>query len=130
MVAKCKSGYASIMTVLVVMAIVLLSMGLVSKRYLGWGRESLGVRKYLELKAGVMGCLDEALLRIRNDWEYGGESLEVGRVRCEIGVTGSGQDRVIEVKGRLNSLVDYRLNIEAEIKRKGFGVNLVNLIIR
>ena len=119
-----KPGYATFMTVLIIMGAILMFMGFSSLSSISFGKTGLTVKKGLVLRAGAEGCLEEALLRLRNDWKYTSENLNIDDVSCGVEVTGSGQDRTITVRAT-NERSD-ELVLRALVKRKGFSVNLVS----
>ena len=119
-----KPGYATFMTVLVIMGAVLMFMGFGSLSSISFGKTGLTVKKGLVLQAGAEGCLEEALLRLRNDWKYTSENLNIDDVSCSVEVTGSGQDRTIKIQ--VTNERGDRLVLQALVKRKGFSVNLVS----
>ncbi len=121
---KTKEGYTTFMTVLVIMGLILLFMGLGSLSSISFGKLGLTVAKGIKLRSGADSCLEEALLRIRNDWHYSHESFSLDGVNCQIAVSGNGIEKTIdfEVVSDLGTIGGTAL-----VKRRGFSVNLVKM---
>ncbi len=121
---KRQQGYATFMTVLIIMGMILMFMGFGSLSSLSFGKTGLTIENGVVLQAAADGCLEDALLRLRNDWRFTGEDLSIENVDCTVSVSGSGLDRTIDIQVK-NELGDS-LSLRALVKRKGFSVNLVS----
>ncbi len=120
---KNKPGYATFMTILVVMGAILMFMGAGSLRGISFGKLGLTVKRGWQLRAGAEGCLEEALWRVRNDWRYNGGSVAVGEIHCQISVSGSGTSRSIAITATDGD--NNQLRLDALVQRRGFSVNLI-----
>ncbi len=122
---KQHEGYATFMTVLITMGAVLLFMGLSALSSISMGKLGLSYRRGMELRTGADSCLEEALLRLRNDWRYTQEAMDVGGIHCQIGITGSGSQKTIDIN--VSNDEGDAMREQARVRRKGFSVNLVEV---
>ena len=91
-------------------------------------KSSLNMKKGREVLVSLYGCLEEGMIRLRNNENYIGSLIEVGEVACSISVTGTGDNRTMLINAHLADGIGYSKNITAYIRRVGNSINLVNLI--
>lgn len=121
-----QSGIAALLTVLIISAAVLIMA--VGASFLGLNELNMGYtfQKGGEAMALADGCLEEALLRLKRDNNYGISAgdipLTLGQGSCIINITdlGFGQRR-IQVQGKAG---DFYKNIQAEASVNQEAVNI------
>ncbi|MBU2524841.1 hypothetical protein KKG71_06640 [Patescibacteria group bacterium] len=69
--------------------------------------------KALEIFSATDGCMEEAIIKIKNSSTYTGESLTIGDVSCTITVSGSGTSRILNITSTMEGL--YTREIEADV---------------
>lgn len=97
--AKDNRGFVAISVVITITA--LLSVLLVNLTLIGiTAVQTSGTRLAgIQVKTYAEGCVDEALLQLKRDPEYNGDTIEQGRFSCTITVIGSENTRTIAVVG-------------------------------
>lgn len=109
-IKKDKRGVAALLVIVIVSAAVL-TMAF-SASLLGLGELDMGwtSQKGAEALALTDGCVEEALLRLKLDSGYSGETLNIGSNSCIISVAVLGDDRTITVSGTVD---DFNKKIQA-----------------
>ena len=121
-------GFAALITVIVISVTTLAIATSISLLGIDEARSSLNMKKGREVLASSYGCLEEGMIRLKNDENYLGSLLQVGEVECSISVTGVGSERTIQIDAYLADGIPYSKNITAQVRRVGNSINLVNLI--
>ena len=71
-------------------------------------------------------CIEEALLRLKVNPSYNGDSLNVGSGTCNISITANGAQRTISVTAQTVAEVDYLKNIEVTAVLAGTAINILS----
>jgi len=120
LVFKCLSdrkGMAALLTVVIVGAATLLMA--FSAIILGLGELEMGYASQQgeETFQVANGCLEESLLRLRiNSTTYNGGILNLGSGSCIIGISGTGNERLIMVTGTVG---DYNKYLQVKVDLEG-----------
>lgn len=114
------------LTSLLVISVVVLSV-VVSSSLLGIlsAQNSLVYKKGAEALHIAHGCVEEALLRLRNDTNYSGGSLQLSDGSCTITVTGSGNNRTIFISSQLSNPPRSTRELEVTVKRTGTSISIL-----
>ena len=86
----------------------------------------LSAKKGQETLVASNGCLENALLRIKLDSNYSGESLNIGNSSCTISVAGSATQKTIDIVTILSGVPSYTRSIQAVVEIEGTGLSLTN----
>lgn len=121
-----EGGFAALLSVLVVSIVALTISVSISLLGVGEAKNSLDYKRGQEVLKIAEGCVEEALLRLRNDDTYSGGSLNVGDGLCNINISGSGADRVIDVVGQIQGPPSFEKSIQVNVRRSGNSINIVN----
>lgn len=126
--AKNGAGFIAFTTLLVVSAIALAVSVSISLLGVGEVKSSLDFKKGQEVAKIAESCVEEALLRLRNNDTYTGTvvPLPVGNGSCTISISGAGVDRTIDISATISGPPDYVKNIQATAKRTGNSINIVS----
>ncbi len=119
-------GYIALTSILVISAVALAISISISLLGVGEAKSSFDYKKGQETLKIAESCIEEALLRLRNDSNYAGASLNVGNGTCSINVSGADADRTIDVSAQLTNLSSYTQNIQVTAKRTGNSINIVS----
>lgn len=85
---------------------------------------SLHEVSYNKTFAGADGCVEEALMEIRDDRNYTGESLTLGDVSCTIVASRSGNDVTITVDA--SNGTNYVSDIDVQLDVSGQTMTIVS----
>jgi hypothetical protein len=119
-------GYIALISILAISAVALAISVSISLLGVGEAKSSFDYRRGQETLKIAEGCVEETLLRLRNDSTYSGGSLNVGNGTCTINVSGAGADKTIDVSAQLTDLSSYTQNIQVMAKRTGNSITMVS----
>lgn len=120
-----KNGFIALTSILVISAVALAVTVSISLLGVGEAKSSLDFKKGQEALKIAEGCVEEALLRLRDDASYSGGSLNVGNGSCTINISGTGSDRTIDVSATLSVPPDYVKKLQITAKRIGNSINSI-----
>ena len=118
-------GFIAFTSLLIISAVALAIAASISLLGVDEAKSSLSFKKGQESLKLAEGCLEEALIRLRDDNTYSGGSLNLGDGSCTIGVSGSGSDRTITIQSTISDPPDYIKNLTATVKLTGNSIKLV-----
>ena len=121
-------GFVALTAVLVVSFLVLAVATSISLLGVGEAKSSHDYRLGQEAQKIAEACVGESLLRLRNDSNYLGtaSALALGSGTCTIIVTGTGNDRTVNIESEINYLRVYRKRLEITAKVAGKSVGIVS----
>lgn len=120
-----KSGFIALTSILIIAAVILAISVSVPLLAIEEGKSALSFKKGRETLKIAEGCIEEAMLRLRDNANYTGGSLTVGDGSCTITVSGTGVNRTIDVEASITTPVDYIRNIRVAVKRVGNSINVL-----
>lgn len=123
---KRQSGFIAFTSLLVVSAATLAIAVSISLLGIGEAKSSLDFKKGQEALKIAESCLEEGLLRLRDNANYTGGSLNVGEGSCTINVRGSGNEKTINVSATITGALQYVKELEASTKRVGNSINITS----
>lgn len=118
------SGFVAFTSILVISAVVLAIATSISLIGIGSVKSALSGKKGQEALKVAESCVEEGLLRLRDDGNYVGGTLNVGDGFCTISVGGSGVDRTIDAAGSLVGPPSFTKRIRVTLKKAGNSVNI------
>lgn len=122
-----QSGFVALTTLLVISAVVLaisISVTLIGISNL---QNSLDLKRKNELNVISKGCVEEALLQIRNDSAYlGVANFPIGNGFCTISVSGTGLDRTVNIEAKINGIMSYTKRYQVILKTSGKSVSIIS----
>lgn len=124
-----ENGFVAFTTILVVSIVTLGVAVSISLLGVGEARNSLDFKRGHETLKIAEACVEEGLLRLRNEDTYtgtGATPLPVGNGSCTISVSGVGSDRTIDVVGNHNATPTFSKGIQVTVKRTGNSINIVS----
>lgn len=112
-------------TSLLIISAVALSIS-VSIVLLGIGEadNSLGFKKGQETLKIAEACIEETLLRLRDNAMYSGGSLNVGDGSCTMSISGSGSVRTIDVTATIIGPPRFVKSVRAIARRLGNSISI------
>ena len=119
------NGFIAFTSLLIISAVALAIAASISLLGVDEAKSSLSFKKGQESLKLAEGCLEEALIRLRDDNDYTGGSLNLGDGSCTIGVSGEGNDRTITIQSTISDPPDYIKNLSATVKLTGNSIKLV-----
>lgn len=122
---QANEGFIALISVLIISAVtvaIVLSIPLLG---ITESRSALGFKKGQEVLKIAEGCVEEALLRLRDKANYSGGSLNVGDGSCTISISGTGSDRTVDITATLSVPPDYVKKLQITAKRIGNSINIV-----
>jgi hypothetical protein len=123
---KNQKGFIALTSILIISTVALAVSVSISLLGVGEAKSSLDFKKGQETLKIAEGCIEEALIRIRNDDTYTGGSLNVGDGSCTISVSGTGSDRTVDVTATISgSSLDYIKRIQITTKIIGNSINIL-----
>lgn len=120
-----KGGFIAFTSLLIISAVALAIAASISLLGVDEAKSSLSFKKGQETLKLAEGCLEESLIRLRDDFTYTGGSLNLGDGSCNITVGGSGSDRTLIINATIPGPPDYVKNITATTKLIGHSIKLV-----
>jgi len=121
-----RGGFIAFTSLLVISAVALTIALSISLLGINEAKSSLDFKKGQETLKIAEGCLEEALIRLRDKVDYSGGSLNLGDGSCTISISGTGSDRTIDITATITGPPDYIKKLQAVIKRTGYAVNLIS----
>ncbi len=128
-VRSSQSGVVAFMTMLVVSAVALAVAVSISLLGVSEARNSLDFKRGHETLKIAEACVEEGLLRLRNEDTYtgtGGTPLPVGNGLCTISVSGVTNDRTIDATATLSTTPSVTKSVQVTAKRTGNSINIVS----
>ena len=126
MIASTQKGFVALISIIVISTVALGIAMSISLLGVGEARSALDFKRGNETLKIAEGCIEEALLRLRDNAGYTGDPLDVGDGSCTITISGTGADRTIDVEATITTPVDYIRNIRVTVKRTGNSINVVS----
>lgn len=118
-------GFIAFTSLLIISAVTLAIALSISLLGISAANTALGFKKGQETLKICEGCLEESLLRLRDNVNYSGGSLAVGNGNCTITVSGTGSSRTIDITSIIAGPPQYVKKIRATVKRTGNSLNLL-----
>ncbi len=122
---KKQAGLMAISSLLIISAVALAIAVSISMIGIGEAQNSLTYKKGAEVLKVAESCVEESLLRLRDDVNYSGGSLQVGNGSCTINVIGAGSDRTIDVTGTISGPPQFVRQLQLTVKRTGQSINIL-----
>src|SRR3972149_7439961 len=122
-------GFAALISILVVSAVALAISMSISLLGIGEARSSLDFKKGQETLKIAESCVEDALLRRKNDPSYtgtGANALIVGDGECSISVSPSGADKIIDVAAQVSEPSIYIKRLSVTVRTLGNSINILN----
>ena len=111
-----RAGFVAFTSLLVISAITLAVVITSSLMGVSEARSSLDFKRGLETYNIAVSCVEEALLKLKNNPGYTGSSLIVGDGECTIEISVAGTARTINVYATLSSSASVkRIQAEAQV---------------
>jgi len=120
-----KKGFIAFTSLLVISAVALAIATSISLLGITEAKSSLDFKKGQEVLKIAEGCLEESLLRLRDDVNYTTGSLNLSGGSCNITVSGAGANRTISITATIPGPPSYTKNLSATVKRAGNSINLL-----
>lgn len=120
-----QSGLMAISSLLIISAVALAIAVSISLIGIGEAQNSLTYKKGAEVLKIAEGCAEEALLRLRDDVNYSGGSLQLGAGSCTISITDTGSDRTIDVTGTIAGPPQFMRSLQLTVKRTGQSIRVL-----
>lgn len=118
-------GFIALTSLLVISAAALAVAVSISLLGIGEAKSSLDFKKGQETLKIAEGCVEEALLRLRDNAGYSGGSLNVGDGSCTINISGTDSNWVIDVSAEITGPPDYVRSLQITVKRTGNSINIL-----
>lgn len=122
---KTQSGLVAITSLLIISVMVLSVAISISLLGLGSAQNSLSYKKGVEALKIAESCIEEGLLRLRDDGNYSGGTLQVEAGSCTIVVSDVGSNRTLDVTGQVPGPPMYERSIQVTVRRMGTSINLL-----
>jgi len=123
---KNQTGFIAFTSLIVIAAVALAISTSVALMGIDSAKGSLSLSKSQETSAIAKSCLEEALVRLRDDTNYSGGNLSVGNGSCTVTVSGTGADRTITSVGTIAGPPTYIKTIQVVIKKAGGSINVLS----
>lgn len=121
-----KNGFVAIFSIIVICAVALAVAVSISLLGIGEADTSLSYAKGAETQKIAEGCLEEAMLRLRDKSTYSGGSLNIGNGSCTIAVSGTDPDRTIDITATIVGPPLYTKKLQITVKKAGNSINIVS----
>jgi hypothetical protein len=121
-----QSGLTAITSLLIISTV---AIGIaISVSLLGITEAQNALSFHQGMRAGysATSCVEEALLRLRDDVQYSGGSLQVGDASCTIQVSGTGSNRTIVAEGEITGPPSFVKEITVAVKRTGGSITILD----
>lgn len=119
-----QKGYIALLTVLIVMAVVVVSATTVAFLAIGEGQSGFSLFKGEDTLTFVEGCTEDALLKSRADPGYNGGAIERPEEgACQVTVSKAGNTWTMDVT---TSLITYKRTIRVVFDRLSTGITLIS----
>lgn len=121
------AGYIALVSMLIISAVALAIAVSISVLSVDEAKNSLSYKKGQETLGIAKGCTESALIRLRDNSGYTGETLVTGDGTCTILVTESASVISIDVLAQITGPPLYEKNIIIEATRSGNSVNVTSV---
>jgi hypothetical protein len=102
-----KKGWIALVSLLIINAVALAIAISVNGLSVNDAASALGISKKMEADAIAQGCVEDALIQLRNVQSYSGGTLPVGNGSCAIVISGGGSSRTIDVTATIVGPPNY-----------------------
>ena len=72
------------------------------------------------------GCSEEALLRLRNNQNYSGGTLNLSEGSCTLNITNNNSNKNVEITAQLNGTPSYVRKLFIEARVSGSNLNIIS----
>lgn len=120
-----RGGFIAFTSLLIISAVALSIAASISLLGVDEAKSSLSFKKGQEAVKLAEGCLEESLLRLRDNATYSGGSLNLGDGSCTISISGTGANKTITIEATITEPSNYIKNLSATVKRIGNSINLL-----
>ena len=124
---KNQSAFIAFTSLLVIAAVTLAIAVSVSLIAVSGLKNSLSYKNGKRISQFAEACLEESLLRLRDDIYFTGTSLNINNLSCTIVVSGIGANRTIYIESSTTIPPIYTKKLTASIKRLGNSINLLSV---
>ena len=121
-----EKGFIALTSLIVISAAALATAVSISLLGVGEVNSSLDFKKGGEALKIAEGCVEESLLRLRDNAGYTGATLNIGDGSCTIIVTGTGADKIVNVEALIAGPPRHIKKIQVDLKRTGNSVSITN----
>lgn len=112
-----KNGYIAFTSILIISVVALSVAMSITILGINEAKSSLTYKKGQETLKIAESCLEEALIKIRNNQEYSGETLNILNGSCTINIETISDTKTLSIGATLSGNPDYRRNITVEVIR-------------
>lgn len=123
-----QKGFIALVSILVISAVALTVSVSIALLGVGEASSSLSFKKGQESLKVAESCIEEALIRLRDNASYdpAGASTTLPDLAgsCTIDVSGTGVNRTIDVTSTISAGPDYTKKIQVTAKRAGNSINI------
>lgn len=119
-------GYVAFSSLLVISAVALavaVSIALISVTSI---QSTFASVQGKEVQAAAIGCAHQALLQLRDDLNYAGESLTLGDATCIITITTSPPNHIIDISSSINLPPLFVQKLHLIVRRLGRSINILS----
>jgi hypothetical protein len=120
-----QGGFIAFTSMIVIAAVVLAVSVSVALLGVGEVNAAFSYKKGQEALKAAEGCMDNTLLRLRDDASFSSETLSLGDASCTISVSGSGASKTIDVTATIAVPPDYTRKLQVTTKRTGNSINVL-----
>lgn len=121
-----KNGFIAITSLLLISAITFTIAISISLLGIEETKTALAHKKGIESFILGQTCIEESLLRLRDNENYAGTTLNMENGSCTINISGSDPDFVIVAEANLEGPPRYTKKIEARVKKLENSINLIS----
>jgi hypothetical protein len=123
---KKKNGFAAITSMIVISIVVLGIATSVALMGIDNAQSSLSVTKHQSAVTISKSCVEEALIRIRDDVNYTGGSLNFSEGSCTSSVSGTSTLKTVDVVTTVPGPPSYSHSLQITVTRKGKSINITS----
>ncbi len=113
---KSEQGYVAISIILILTVVISGVMITVAQLGVGEGQVSLAITKGEGALVFIEGCMEDALLKLRNSASYAGGTISRPEGICTITVSQAGSNYTVTTT---TTATDYRRTVQAVVNRGG-----------
>lgn len=113
---------SSLLIISVVATAIAISISLIG---VSEAQNSLTYKKGAEVLKISESCAEESLIRLRNDVNYAGGSLQLDGGYCTISISGTGSNRTIDIVGQIDGPPVFIRRLQLTVKRAGQSINIL-----
>lgn len=122
---KRQQGFIAFTSLIVISAVALAVATSVALMGIDSAQSSLSVSKKHNAVIITKSCAEEAMIRLRDNVNYTGGTVNFGNDSCTIGVSGTGLNRLISITTNITGPPTYQDNAVLFVKRTGNSINIV-----